>query len=198
MARINHVAKARKDQGKCLRCGKEITAGDSYYWVELKTGPRSSLRKTFCDTHRPRPSDTTTSDKLSTLYSVQEALEDEVAGATTKEDVAAALRTAAESAREVAEEYRDSRSNMPESLQDGATGQEMEEKADSIDSWADSLESAADEAESVEADEPEEKEDGDSEEDSEEDADDSEDDKAESELQQAKDIAESAAGELEV
>jgi hypothetical protein len=149
MARVTFVTKARKDQGTCRRngCGKTILTGDSYYWFANLIG-RSSQRKNFCAEHRPKPSEMTTSDKLSRLYGAQEELETALSKATTYEDIASALRDAANEAREVGEEYQESLSNMPEGLQQGQTGQDIEEKAQNCESWADELESAADEIES--------------------------------------------------
>lgn len=148
MARITHVQSAQKDQGRCRKCGSEIKAGDSYKWFANRIG-RSSIKKKFCSRCPIRQSDMTTSDKLSTLYSAQETLEDAIPKAESLDDLAQALNEAASEARDVAEEYRDSVSNMPDSLQSSPQADEMNEKADNIESWADSLESAASEIEGM-------------------------------------------------
>jgi len=146
MARVTLVAKAQKDQGKCSKCGAEIKLGEPYKWFKNRIG-RSSIRRVFCAGCSIRPSDMTTSSKLSDLYLCQETLEDAISEAATTEDLTAALNTAADSAREVAEAYRDSVQNMPENLQQSSTASEMEDKADNIESWADELSAAADEIE---------------------------------------------------
>lgn len=150
MARTTYVKKAQKPQGKCYRggCGKAIKEGDSYYWFANRIG-RSSIRKVFCSEHAPRPSEKTTSDKLSQIYAAQEALEDAVSSASSLEDLCSALREAAEQGNEVAEAYRESISNMPESLQSGSTADEMEEKASQCEEWAQTCEGAADEIEGM-------------------------------------------------
>jgi uncharacterized phage infection (PIP) family protein YhgE len=149
MPRLHSVAKARTDQGNCLRCSKPIKAGDAYYWFKNRLG-RMSIRKVFCKAHPPKASDMTTSDKLSRLYAAQETLEEAIAAASCTSDLVQALNEAAEQAREVGDGYRDSVSNMPENLQSSSTAQEMEEKADQCEGWADELESTASDIESDE------------------------------------------------
>jgi hypothetical protein len=61
--------------------------------------------------------------------------------------LAEALTACAESVREVAQDYEDSRSNMPESLQDGNVGSEMQEKTDALNTFADALDDAASDSE---------------------------------------------------
>lgn len=156
MPRVIYVKKAQKAKGKrvCARCHQPIKIGDDYYWFANRIG-QGSVRKNFCSNHLPRPSDTTTSDKMSTLYSIQERMQDQLnTGAADdeleafKSNLASDLNSAAEEARDVAQEYEDNLSNMPEGLQNGPTGQDMQEKADSINEWADGLEAAASDVES--------------------------------------------------
>lgn len=157
MARLTFVKKARENKkGRaCRRCGKAIKKGDSYYWFANRIG-RTGVRKEYCSEHRPRPSEMTTSDKLSTLYAAREELEDcagwfdddttlEAAKALAEET----LRNAIDNVNQVAEDYRESKSNMPDSLQEGTTGQQCEENADACDSWATEIESCADEIEAL-------------------------------------------------
>lgn len=154
MARITLVKKAQKDQGKCRRCGAVIKLGDSYFWFANRLG-RMSVRKVFCAAHRPRPSEVTTSDKLSQLYGAQEAFEDQVFDSL--EDIASALRDAASTAEEVGQEYRDSLDNMPDGLRD-ADSNGIQEKIDACSDWQGELEQAADEVEGFEMPEEEESE----------------------------------------
>lgn len=153
MARVTTVNKARKDVGKCSRCYTEIKAGDSYRWA--KPGRRG--RKVFrcmAVTCRFRPSDLTTSDKLSRTYGAQECAEDDVDSWTGKDgsvdDVKQALDTCAEEVREVAEEYRESAQNIRENISESPTADECDEKAESLDDWAQELEDAAQELEDFE------------------------------------------------
>jgi hypothetical protein len=157
MARVTHAAKARKDAGQCSRCRTPIKAGEPYKWFANRIG-RSSHRKNFCKNCNPRPSEMTTSDKLSNLYAAQESIEDALQRGeqdfeTFRDNVRAALEEAAQTARDTGQEYRDSKDNMPESFQNSSPGEELDEKADQCDAWADELESAAQEVESTEREE---------------------------------------------
>lgn len=136
--RINSVQKANKPQGKCGRCGKVIGKGDSYRWIKGRYGPR----KVRCSNCRFRPSEMTSSDKLSRLYSAKECVEEAIGNDfDSTDDIASELQDAANEAREVAEEYRESADNI-ESCFGSRTSQcdEIEEKADQCESWADALE----------------------------------------------------------
>lgn len=156
MARVTYVKKSQKDQGNCRRCGKAIKCGEPYFWFANRIGG-SSIRKNYCADHRPRMSDTTTS-KMSSVYAARENVDDIVQAASGDwkayaESLSEALNEAAQTSRDVAEEYRDGVSNMPEGLQQGSIAQESEEKADALDSWADALENAAAELDGFEPDE---------------------------------------------
>lgn len=147
MARVTKVVKARKAQGNCRRCGKKIKKGDSYYHFSNRIG-RSSLRRVYCNEHPPKPSEKTTSDKLSQLYAAQEAFED--GKYKTLEEMAAALREAAEVAETVKDEYQESLDNMPDALRDSDPN-DIQSKIDSCETWKDELESKADEIETLTA-----------------------------------------------
>lgn len=154
MEKVNHVAKARRDAGKCRRCGVKIKAGDAYYWFANRLG-KTSVRKEFCNNCRPRPSEITMSDKLSQLYGAQEAIEDslkrgELSFEEFRSGVVGALEEASETANTVAEEYRESRENLPENFQGSAVGEGLEEKATSCEAWQEVLEQAAQEVEGIE------------------------------------------------
>jgi len=159
MPRVTTVVKARKDAGKCGRCNQSIKAGETYFWWSVMMGSRG-VRKIRCAKCRPRPSDLTSSDKLSRIYAAQESVEDILGGApdnfiTFRDDVVQALNDCAQEIREVGEEYGESYDNMPEGLQQGETGQRCEEMRDNCEQWADALESAAREIESMEDEQPE-------------------------------------------
>jgi len=142
MPNINIVKKARKDQGECHRCGAEIRAGDMYFWVQLKL-QLGGIRKNFCASHQPRPSEMTTSDKKANLYGAQEAAEDTIGSASTLAEIIEALQECASTANDVAQEYRDSVDNMPEGLQQGSVAEDLLENADSLEDWAQELEDVA-------------------------------------------------------
>jgi hypothetical protein len=138
MARV-FTQKAAKDYPS-----KGIKKGDIYYSWTLHKQPRQ------ISATRPRPSQLTGSEKLSTLYGLRESIED--AKFDSLEDWAAFLNETAGCARDVGEEYQDSLDNMPESLQQGSTGEAIQEKIDEIEAWAAELEDAANDIEALDID----------------------------------------------
>lgn len=125
----------------CRKCSEPIKAGEKYYeWKHRHADPSRQH-----STHgAPKQSELCTG-KMSGVYAANEALEEAIASGDHG-GLADALTSCAESVREVAQEYEDNRSNMPESLQDGTVGSEMEEKANSLNEYADELENAAGDA----------------------------------------------------
>ena len=151
MPRVILVVKAQKNQGQCGKCQAPIKKGGGYKWWKFRFGGRRvRCLKPECS---PKPSDLTQSEFYGTLYSIQESVEtalDNFRNGGEPEDVASALNDAASELRELGEECRGKLDNMPEGLQQGDTGQLLEQRADECESKADELESAASEIESVE------------------------------------------------
>lgn len=137
MARVEHrkARKAYPQQG--------IEAGDMYYFAQIKTGPRSS--RTIRSKNPIPRSQLTTSSFKSQLYDIEDNSFDGI-------ETADELRDVAEQVRALGEEAQESFDNMPEGLQQGDTGQLLEERVNGCDSWASDIESAADELESELAD----------------------------------------------
>lgn len=145
MARVTTVKKARKDQpSPCVRCHKAITAGQGYRWVANRIGRMSSTKRIHVECGSFKRSETTFSDKLGRLYDAQDDAHTEIDNwpndgePSALEDV---LKTTADTADEVAEEYQASLDNMPEGLQQGDTGQQIQEKVDACESWSQELQS---------------------------------------------------------
>lgn len=141
-----YLAKVRKPR-TCDKCGKPIDKGAMAYNWKGRYQPMH-YRHQACG--RPQPSELTSSDKLSTLYSLREGLESTLGGINVDEftqgDIESmkdSLNEAAEQAREVGEEYRESASNMEEHFPSGNPMiDEINEKADACDGWADALDQA--------------------------------------------------------
>lgn len=122
-----------------------ILKGESYYSWQLH-GQRVQRSKT-----PPRPSQLTGSDKLSRAYAAQEALQDAIQAATSPDELAEALQTAAEATREVADEYNESADNMEQAFPNGSPNIEScREKAEALNSFADECDDAAATIESLE------------------------------------------------
>lgn len=151
MPRVNVVKKAQKDQGQC-KCGGEIKRGDGYRWWKFRYGGRRvRCMKPGC---APRPSDLTQSEFLGQLYDMEDALQAALDnfrnGMSDPEDCAGVLNDLAQQLRDLGSECQDKFDNMPEGLQQGDTGQLLENRAQECEGKADELESAASEVESLE------------------------------------------------
>lgn len=122
-----------------------IAKGDTYYsWTP---GFRGRLQRSK---NRPRPSQLTANEKLSRAYSIVEDIEDMVKICTVPQDLIDCLDTAEVNANEVADEYQESFDNMPEGLQQGDIGQDLEAKASSLQEFAEQCSSASSEISSLE------------------------------------------------
>ena len=130
------AAKDYPDQG--------IKKGDTYYsWTP---GFRGRLQRSLTP---PRQSQLTGNDKLSRVYSISEDIGDQAAKCDNLADLASLLETAASDLGDIIDEYRESFDNMPEGLQQGDVGQQLESNADELDGWKDELEEAAGEIEGL-------------------------------------------------
>lgn len=95
----------------------------------------------------PRQSQLTQSEYTGACLAAQETVED--ADTSDYESVVSAMQDAAQQIREAGEGCDERFNNMPEGLQQGDTGQLLEQRRDAAESLADELESAADELESA-------------------------------------------------
>jgi hypothetical protein len=137
MARVHH-RKARKDYPE-----KGIKKGDMYYFAQIKTGPRSS--RTIRQLEPIKQSQLTSSDFLSQLYGIEEGFDEIV----HDESAVEALNDAATTLRDLGQEQQDKFDNMPDGLQQGDTGQMLEERANNCEQWADEIEQIASNLESA-------------------------------------------------
>lgn len=138
MPRVEH-RKARKDYPEA-----GIKAGDMYYYTSIKMQRGGLVKRSL----KPfKPSQLTLSPFRSGTLAAGEAWEE-----GDKDEQA--MRDAAETLREIGTECQESFDNMPEGLQQGDTGQLIENRASELEGLADELEGLADELEGLE--EPEE------------------------------------------
>jgi hypothetical protein len=127
MAKVNFVKAARKDYQE-----HGIKKGEPYYhWSFRFGGKRISKIK-------PKPSQLTNSPFTSELYAIQEEIAD--AAPADKDSLKDMVDDWAGRARELGEQSQESFDNMPEGLQQGDTGQMLEERANAMSQWADDLE----------------------------------------------------------
>ncbi len=128
MPRVHFVKKARKDN-------PAVQKGQPYYWWKFMYSPKR------CSATRPRPSQLTQSDKLSSYYEAQETVED----IDTQEhvlDIVIVLEEVAESVRGIGEEYQESADNIREYFEESDTADECEEKCYMCEGTAFSIEEA--------------------------------------------------------
>lgn len=131
MARATHVKAAQRNYSED-ECGVEggIKKGQSYYWWKFKnSGKRFSLTP-------PRASQLTQSAFYGTLYD----LTDRVADLEPRDTLADEVLSIIEELQNLGEECQSSLDNMPEGLQQGSTGELLQERIDGCESAASELE----------------------------------------------------------
>lgn len=122
-----------------------IKKGDQYWFAQIKTGPRSS--RIIRSLKRIPQSQLTTSPFKSGWYAMQEAWE-----ASSRE--ADDIRAAAQEITDLGDQAQESFDNMPEGLQQGDTGQMLENRAQACHDAAATLEALADEFDALDKPEP--------------------------------------------
>lgn len=108
-----------------------IKAGDTYYFAQIKTGPRSS--RTIRSLKPIPQSQLTSSPFKSGWFAMQEAWD---ASDKWIDD----LESAIEAIQQLGEEASESFENMPEGLQQGDTGQMLEARRDACEEAVSALE----------------------------------------------------------
>lgn len=129
MPKVHFVKKARKAH----KAGG-IAKGESYYWWKFMVGGRGGPK--HYSKVPPRQSQLTQSEFLSALYAIQEEIEDLEAD----DGLGAAVEDIANRLRELGSEQEEKKNNLPDSLQDGSSGELLQERADACESAADELE----------------------------------------------------------
>lgn len=133
MARVTFVKKARK----AIKSAG-IAKGQSYYWWKFRFGGKR-VSKT-----PPRRSQLTQSSKKAALFDAEDAVVEAIAnvraGRWGLSDLRDTLEQCAEDVRGVAEEYRDSASNMESAFPNGSPKiDELNERADEVEETANEL-----------------------------------------------------------
>ena len=133
MPKVHHVKKARKD----VR-GSDIKKGESYYWWAFMVGGRGGTKR-VSRTH-PRPSQLTQSEYLSTCLAAQESVQD--ANVSDIDTLISTLESAKDEISNQADECDNKYNNMPDSLQQGETGQLLESRRDAAQAVAEAIDEA--------------------------------------------------------
>lgn len=132
MARPHFVKSARKAQPQ-----HGIEVGDSYWWWAFRVGGRGSIKKV--SKTKPTRSQLTQSNFLSQLYDIEDGIPHRFSDDMDPDDARGELETLAGEIEELGSEARESFDAMPESLQQGPTGEMLGERADAMESWADEV-----------------------------------------------------------
>lgn len=134
MARVTQHTAAKDAPKACPQAKK----GEVYYgWKTRMKGQRDGVFR--CTVGRPpKASELTSSEYLSRVYEIQE----EIAEATAEsiDDFESMRDGWVEAIRELGDEQGEKFDNMPDGLQQGDTGQLLEERRDECEAWADELE----------------------------------------------------------
>lgn len=124
MATANFVKKAQKDNDA-------VKKGESYWWWSFRFGGKHFSKE------RPKPSQLTQSAYTSTALSIQEDAEQ----TPDFDDIEDAIENLKSSIDDLMNETQGSFDNMPEGLQQGDTGQLLEERVQACESAISELES---------------------------------------------------------
>lgn len=128
MPRVNFVKAAAKDN----RVAKK---GESYYWWKFRFGGK------YMSKTPPRPSQLTQSDFLSRQMELEERIGDMSASSySTFEELKSDVEDIVNEIRQLGEEQGEKVGNLPDSLQQGPTGELLEGRASSCEDWAGELE----------------------------------------------------------
>jgi hypothetical protein len=131
MARATFVKAAAKDYPE-----QGIKKGESYYHWSFRFGGKHRSKTA------PRASQLTQSGFLSQAYALNERLEDlDASNYDDAEGLKDEIAEIAEEFRSLGQEAEDNKSNMPDGLQEGDTGNMLQERADRCSEIADELES---------------------------------------------------------
>lgn len=122
MTRLHHVKKARKTYR-----GTGIKKGDSYFWWKFRRGIKHHSKV------RPRPSQLTQSAFWGSYLASMEGFEDSVGKASSGDDLREAVSSLVEALEEIKTETEEKKENMPEPLQQGETGELLQERIDGLE-----------------------------------------------------------------
>lgn len=120
MAKANFVKAAQKDYPE-----HNIKKGESYYWWKLHRGS-----KRFSKT-APKRSQLTGSNFYATLYDIED---DMIGDAEANENLESLRDEVVNALEELRDQCEESRSNMPDALQESDTGNMLQERYDALDS----------------------------------------------------------------
>lgn len=126
MTHANFVKKARKNYPK-----EGIKKGESYWWWKFRFGGKYKSKT------QPKASQLTQSDFLSTLYSVQESIEE--FEADDGDEIASFIEDQKLELEQLRDTCQENHDNMPDQLQDSETGELLQNRVDGLEGVIDEL-----------------------------------------------------------
>lgn len=126
MPKVHKVEKARK-----ARPEHNIEIGDTYYWWKIKLQYGGIFR---CSKKYPRPSQLTVSPFYQPLLELQERMSDlDVEG--SRDDFKSEVEGIISELESLRDDQEEKKSNLPDSLQDSSTGEQLQERYDAVDNY---------------------------------------------------------------
>lgn len=141
-----------KSQGRsaepmpCQRCSDPIVKGEEYYQWAIKQQRGGIVRRQHVKHGSPRPSQLTVS-QLSQVYAAIEGAQDDVSSAEDASAIRDALEGCKGEMESIRDEFQSNLDNMPEGLQQGDTGQLIQERVEALEEFDNELDSAIGEIE---------------------------------------------------
>jgi hypothetical protein len=131
---------------KCEKCGAELTIGKEYRSIGIKQqfGGIVRYRCMNCPIWQPHEYSNANWARVAQLQAEHSSIDN--SSWDSLEDAQATAQEIAEAIRELATEKQESLDNMPEGLQQGDTGQALEQFVQDLEEWADRVENAPDNA----------------------------------------------------
>lgn len=126
MPKVTHVKKARR-----ALPDHDIKVGDEYWWWSSKMG--RYFVKHYSKTP-PKPSQLTGSEFHRTLLEIEEDYQNQTEFQTA-DDLSSALQDIYDRVESLKNETQDKLDNMPEGLQQGPTGEMLQNRVDELDTW---------------------------------------------------------------
>lgn len=143
MPRVTTVKSARKPQGDCGHCGKQLGVGQPYIWWQFRYRPK--LKRCTEQACYPRRSELTQSEILADLWDAVDDADDAAAKATTIDELVEIKSEAAERIQEVAGMVEGKVENMVEGFgHETSSSDELAERGSAIEGFGEEVEEAFD------------------------------------------------------
>lgn len=135
MPQVHKVKSAAKDHPEC-----GVKKGETYYWWKQRLTPKGTGVKR-CSKSYPRQSVLTSSPFWSAVWSIKENIADTMGQIDNTTDLASFRDEVIGEIENLRDEVQGNLDNMPEQLQEGDTGQMLQERIGECENWIAEIES---------------------------------------------------------